>query len=315
MSSGKSVAVAAGILIKPDNSFLLGSRPAGKPYAGYWEFPGGKLEAGETAFDALKRELIEEMGVITTAATPWIVQTFSYPHATVRLHFFRVSGWQGEPTPHEGQQFAWQQPGALSVSPILPANGPILRGLLLPDQLVLSNVAGLGEAAWLQKLAARLAGGLRWLILREPQLPPDAYRTLALTVQPLCRAAGCRLIVHADIALAQQIGADGVQLPARLAATLTERPRGIDWLGVSAHSSAELLQAERIGADYALLGHVTPTASHPDQTPLGWDGFADLVGRGWPFPVYALGGMQQGDTSRSQHLGGHGVAMLSAAWA
>ncbi len=84
----KVVDVAVGVLLRANGQFLLGSRPAGKPYAGYWEFPGGKLEDGETALQALQRELHEEMGITVTAATPWLTQRFVYPHATVRLHFF-----------------------------------------------------------------------------------------------------------------------------------------------------------------------------------------------------------------------------------
>ncbi|WP_035052996.1 Nudix family hydrolase [Andreprevotia chitinilytica] len=314
MSQGKTVNVAAGILIRADGAFLLGSRPAGKPYAGYWEFPGGKLEAGETALDALRRELIEEMGVTVTAATPWIVQTFTYPHATVRLHFFRVTGWQGEPQPHEGQAFAWQRPGQLTVSPILPANGPILRGLILPEVMALSNANGIGTDEWLQRLQDRLAKGLQWLILREPQLATDDYRALAAETLARCRSSGCRVILHGDIELARELGADGVHLPARIAATLERRPRGIDRLGVSTHNAAELAHAQKIGADYALLGHVLDTASHPGETPLGWNDFAGLVGQGWPFPIYALGGMNAGLAATAQTHGGHGVALLSAAW-
>ncbi|GHD65931.1 Nudix family hydrolase [Jeongeupia chitinilytica] len=319
MTAPRITHVAAGILLRPDGTFLLGSRPAGKPYAGYWEFPGGKLEAGETGLDALKRELHEEMGITVTAATPWLVQTFTYPHATVRLQFFRVTGWDGEPQPHEGQSFAWQTPGALNVSPILPANGPILRGLALPPVLALSNAAGLGIDAWLARLDQRLArppgqGGLRWLVLREPQLAADDYRALATGVLDRCRPHGCRVLLHGDLALAQQLGADGVHLPARTAAALLRRPRGIDWLGVSTHDAAELAVAQRVGADYALLGHVAETASHPGQPALGWDGFAALTMAGWPFPVYAIGGMGDDDIATAQAHGGHGVAQLSAAW-
>ncbi|BCL76084.1 hypothetical protein JHS3_18200 [Jeongeupia sp. HS-3] len=314
MTHARITHVAAGILLRPEGGFLLGSRPVGKPYAGYWEFPGGKLEAGETALDALKRELHEEMGIAVTAATPWLVQTFTYPHATVRLQFFRVTAWEGEPQAHEGQAFAWQTPGALNVSPILPANGPILRGLALPPALALSSAGTLGSDAWLARLDERLARGLRWLVLREPQLDPASYRELATTVLARARRHGCRVLLHGDIALAQALGADGVQLPARLAATLAKRPRGIDWLGVSAHNAAELAIAQRIGADYALIGHVRDTASHPGEPALGWDGFAALTGSGWPFPIYAIGGMSDADIATAQVHGGHGVAQLSMAW-
>ena len=94
---------------------LLAQRPAGKAYAGYWEFPGGKLEPGETPRAALDRELAEELGLAVRRAAPWLVQHFRYPHAHVELHFFRVFEWDGEPVGHDGQAFAWQTPGDFDV--------------------------------------------------------------------------------------------------------------------------------------------------------------------------------------------------------
>lgn len=310
----KIVDVAAGILLQADGRFLLASRPPGKPYAGYWEFPGGKLESGESARAALERELMEELGIRITAATPWIVQTFTYPHASVRLHFFRITAWQGEPHPHEGQSFAWQTPGALNVSPILPANGPILRGLVQPTLLAFSNVAELGETEFLRRLDNQLARGPLRLILREPQLDGDAYRALAELVLARIRPNHGTLLLHNQIELARELGAGGVHLPARELAHLAQRPRGLDWIGASVHNPAELAATARLGLDYAVLGHVTPTRSHPDSPPLGWEAFAEMVGQGWPFPVYAIGGMQMKDIERSQQYGGHGIAMLRAFW-
>ncbi|MFZ9257488.1 MAG: NUDIX domain-containing protein [Burkholderiaceae bacterium] len=122
--------VAVGILMKPNGDVLLGSRPEGKPYAGYWEFPGGKVEAGEAVLDALKREFAEEIGVQLLSAEPWCGVEHVYPHAHVRLHFFISREWQGEPRALEGQQLAWQ--GQLQLAPILPATIPLLQWL---DQL------------------------------------------------------------------------------------------------------------------------------------------------------------------------------------
>lgn len=122
--------VAVGILMKPNGDVLLGSRPEGKPYAGYWEFPGGKVEAGEAVLDALKREFAEEIGVQLLSAEPWCGVEHVYPHAHVRLHFFISREWKGEPRALEGQQLAWQ--GQLQLAPILPATIPLLQWL---DQL------------------------------------------------------------------------------------------------------------------------------------------------------------------------------------
>ena len=119
--------VAVGILMRPNGDVLMGQRPEGKPYAGYWEFPGGKVEAGESVIDALKREFAEEIGVRILSAEPWCGVDHVYPHAHVRLHFYISRDWQGEPRGLEGQRLAWQ--GSFEVTPILPATIPLLQAL------------------------------------------------------------------------------------------------------------------------------------------------------------------------------------------
>jgi len=121
----KIVDVAVGILIRADGSFLLTSRPAGKVYAGYWEFPGGKLEAGETVGQALKRELHEELGIEIDAAQLWKVEMVDYPHALVRLNFCKVFDWEGELQMREGQSSSWEQL-PVQVAPVLPGTVPVL---------------------------------------------------------------------------------------------------------------------------------------------------------------------------------------------
>ena len=117
--------VAVGILMKPNGDVLLAQRPAGKPYSGYWEFPGGKVEAEESIFNALKREFLEELGIGIISAEPWCGVEHIYPHAHVRLHFFISREWRGEPQSLEGQAFAWQ--GRVEVGPLLPATIPLLE--------------------------------------------------------------------------------------------------------------------------------------------------------------------------------------------
>ena len=122
--SASPVNVAVGILMKANGDVLLGQRPEGKPYAGYWEFPGGKVEEGEAILDALKREFMEELGVQIISAEPWCGVEHIYPHAHVRLHFYISREWSGEPQSLEGQAFAWQ--GMVAVEPLLPATIPLL---------------------------------------------------------------------------------------------------------------------------------------------------------------------------------------------
>jgi 8-oxo-dGTP diphosphatase len=122
------VQVAVGVLIREDGWFLLTSRPSGKPYAGYWEFPGGKVEQGETTLQALCRELREEIGIEVQTAVAWKVEVVDYPHSLVRLHFFKVTGWSGALQMREQQSFQWQTL-PVSVSPVLPGTVPVLAWL------------------------------------------------------------------------------------------------------------------------------------------------------------------------------------------
>lgn len=124
----KVVDVAVGVLIQADGRFLLTSRPSGKVYQGYWEFPGGKLEQGESVEQALRRELLEEIGISVGEVHPWKVEMVDYPHALVRLHFCKVLDWAGALQMHEGQTFAWQSL-PVSASPILPGTVPVLAWL------------------------------------------------------------------------------------------------------------------------------------------------------------------------------------------
>ena len=337
----KIVEVAAAVLQREDNSFLLAQRPPDKIWAGYWEFPGGKIEPGETPYHALVRELREELGIAVTTAYPWLTRVFAYPHATVRLNFFRVTAWSGELHPHEGQQFAWQrlQPmnpmpkgvlpyaptdawivGAygntpdhhISVSPLLPANAPILRALELPTLYAISNAAELGVEEFMHRLEAALHKGLRLVQLREKSLPHDALRELAQRVVTLAHAHGARVLLNGDVALAQQVGADGVQLTGAQLAELQHRPE-VDWCAASCHSAEELRRAEALGCDFALLSPVLPTKSHPGAAHLGWEKFAEIAA-GASIPVYALGGLTDADMEIAWHHGAHGIALLRQAW-
>jgi 8-oxo-dGTP diphosphatase len=127
------VDVAVGVLVRPDGVFLLTSRPHGKVYAGYWEFPGGKLEAGESVEQALRRELQEELGIEIASALPWKVEMVDYPHALVRLHFCKVFAWTGALQMREAQSFSWERL-PVRVQPVLPGTVPVLEWLAEEQQ-------------------------------------------------------------------------------------------------------------------------------------------------------------------------------------
>jgi 8-oxo-dGTP diphosphatase len=300
------------VLVRGDGRFLLAQRPAGKVYGGYWEFPGGKIEPGEPPTEALARELHEELGLELERATPWITRVYAYPHGTVRLHFFRVRRWRGEPHGREGQAFSWERVEAIGVAPMLPANAPVLRALALPIEYALSNATEAGDEAFLAALQRRLAEGLRFVQLREKTMPRERLARLADRVVRLVRDAGGIVLVNDDEALAREAGADGVHLSAARLAAIAARP-AFDRVGASVHTRAELRRAEHLGADLAVLGPVRPTPSHPGVPPLGWDGF-ERIARDAAIPVFAIGGLAPGDLERAWTHGAHGIAMIRGAW-
>jgi 8-oxo-dGTP diphosphatase len=310
--SGGLVRVAAAVVIRADGSVLLAQRPAGKAYAGYWEFPGGKLEAGESPRVALARELVEELGIVVRHAAPWLVQRFVYPHAHVELHFFRVYAWDGEPFGHDGQAFSWQQPGAFTVAPLLPANTAVLRALTLPPVYGITLAADVGEAAFVAVAERALRAGLRLVQVREKDWPAARQRALVDALLERAHAHGARLLLNGDAATARAWGCDGVHWTAAALAAAAERPPDM-LCAASCHTAADVALAGRLGLDFAVLGPVRPTPTHPDAPTLGWDGFAREVD-GTTLPVYALGGLERADLGVAINHGAHGIALRRAAW-
>ncbi len=308
----KVVDVAAAVITRPDGSFLLGRRAPGTFYPGYWEFPGGKVEPGETPRDALIRELHEELGLKVETAWPWITREHDYEHAHVRLHFFEVPRWFGQITDHIHSALSWQRIDAVSVAPMLPANGPVLAALALPHEYGITHAWEIGAEAQLALLDAALARGLKLIQVREATLADAARRRFAAEVVARAHRHGARVLINHDAQLARELGADGVHLPAAALAQLDARP-DLPLVGASCHTRAELARAAALGIDFAVLGPVKATPSHPDQASLGWTAFSDIVTL-LPMPVFALGGLARSDLESARSAGAHGVAAVRAAW-
>ena len=306
--SSPIIDVAAAVIIRPDGSFLLARRPEGKPYAGYWEFPGGKVEPDESLPHALRRELLEELGIQVEHAYPWITRVFTYTHATMRLRFYRVVKWHGEPHPHEKQELSWQSIEHVVVEPMLPANAPVLRALGLPPVYAITNAAELGVQLSLKQMESALQQGLRLVQVREKGMTRGELRAFAGAVVALAHRHGARVLVNGDVGLSREIDADGVHFPSAQLMNLASRP-DIGWCGASCHNAEELFHAEQLAMDFVVLGPVLPTLSHPGLPALGWQKFAMLI-RDYPLPVYALGGLRREDLITAWKHGGHGIAMM-----
>lgn len=307
------VEVAAAVMLRADGrEFLLAQRPEGKVYAGYWEFPGGKVEPGETVRAALIRELQEELGITVTACSPWLTRQFTYPHATVRLNFWRVTAWEGEigiTAPLEHSAVEWQETGAAAtVAPILPANDPILKALSLPTMMAITNAEQEGTERQLERLEEALSGGLRLIQIRDKGWPPAQRLWFAEAVCRLARGHGALVVINDDEAIARQVGADGVHLSAARLLACTQRP-DFAWVGASCHDAAEIIRAGELGLDYALLGPVLATPTHPEASGLGWPEFARRLA-GNTLPTLALGGMKPEMLADAQTHGAHGIALM-----
>ena len=298
------VEVAAAVIERPDGSFLLAQRPAGKVYAGWWEFPGGKVEAGEAPGRALARELHEELGIEARVAYPWITRMHVYEHATVRLNFFRVVEWTGEPRGRENQALLWQRHDAPMASPMLPANAPVLASLALPLEYAITDAQALGAAEQLARVEARMKGGLRLIQVRDKG---NWERSRLIdVVASMARQYGARVLVNGGPAV------DGIHLSAAQLMTMRTRPEA-GLAAASCHTVHELGHAMAIGLDFVVLGPVRATSSHPGAPVLGWDGFREIA-EGASIPVYAIGGLKPGDLDAARRAGAHGLAMIRGSW-
>jgi len=291
------VEVAAAVIQRPDGAFLLAQRPPGKVYAGWWEFPGGKIEAGEPAAAALRRELHEELGIDVRTAYPWITREHVYEHASVRLRFFRVTAWNGEPHPRERQSIRWQRLDAPMAEPMLPANAPVLASLALPWEYAISDASRFG----IERIRERLEQGLKLLQVREPSMPEEEKNRFTRQVLALAHRYGCKVLVKSAFP-----GADGLHVTASQLMILERKPAGL--VAASCHTRKELDRAMQLDLDFAVLGPIRDKAPE-----LGWKGFSELA-RGASIPVYAIGGLVRGDLEEAWAAGAHGLAMIRGAW-
>lgn len=308
------VRVVAAVIFDSAGRVLLTRRHDHLHQGGLWEFPGGKLEPGETVAQALRREIREELGLELSGHRPLIAVRHRYPDRAVLLDVHRVTEYRGEPVGREGQPLVWVAPEALADYPMPAADRPVVTALNLPDRCLVTGPDARHSAQFLQRLDLALARGIRLVQLRTPELSVGELRSLALQARELCRAHGARLLINGPPELDLEVDADGVHLNSWRLMELSERPVPAKRLAAaSCHTAEELAQASRLGLDFALLSPVLLSASHPEATPLGWDRFAELVA-GAALPVYALGGMTEEHLPTAWEHGAQGIAAIGALW-
>jgi 8-oxo-dGTP diphosphatase len=308
----KNLIVAVAVIRRKDGRILFAKRPAGKACAGEWEFPGGKIEAGETPFQALHREIEEELAINISHARPWITVRHSYPHAQVLLHFFIVTNWSGKEHGREGQQLSWQDISDISISPMLAANAPVIRALGLPDVYSISCAKTLGEEEFFRRLPNMIDKGMRLLQIREKEMTACQLKRFVDQLLPITVPAGVITLINSSMPAQQIKRFSGVHLTSSHLMELDQRP-DFELVAASCHNQLELNQAIKLGLDFVVLSPVLKTASHPDAIPLGISGMRKIIAE-CPIPVYALGGMSIDQLHEMQSHGAHGIAMMRNAW-
>lgn len=305
--------VAVAVVFNAAGQVLWGCRPEGKPYAGYWEFPGGKVEPDETVWQALVRELKEELDITALGGGPWFRIEHDYEHANVRLHLYRVWHFEGTPKSLEQQPFTWASLDSSDLSPILPATEPLLPKLAQPTVMALSNYEAGFEAC-----AERLERGLNatklpvYVQFREKTLSGDALIQAFEHCYGLCQKTGQAMLLNSDTWVNLREHLDALPCPLHLtqAHLLSGQFQDLQCAGASVHDAGSLRIAFDRGLSYAVLGAVKQTTSHPEQSGLGWERFLEIT-QAARLPVFAIGGLAGHDIPDARLHGAHGIAMLS----
>lgn len=308
------VHVAVAAIVNENNEVLIARRPDHVHQGGLWEFPGGKLEAGESTEQALRREIDEELGIHIDQAQPLIQIIHHYHDKSVLLDVCRVSGFTGTPRGREGQPVRWQHIDDLCPEEFPAANAPIIRALQLPAHYVIT-----GEFTDHDDLNSRLQrilqAGARLIQLRvKNEVMGKSMAELAAGAYALCDRYGARLLINTGVDEFIPETAHGLHLSSGRLMNCNARPVDAKLLlSVSCHNEDELHQAQKLGADIILLSPVKETSSHPGVPGIGWRRFAALVSK-VNSPVYALGGMSPADVDDARRAGGQGIAAISAFW-
>ena len=313
MTAPRSIQVVAGVITDPRGRILLTRRKEDSELAGLWEFPGGKIEPGESPEQALRRELLEEVGLEVEVGTPVIRVPQLYPSKRLTLDVRHVTVRSGHARGCEGQALTWVAPEKLRQYSMPHADLPVVAALTQPAEYAITPDidAPFDEIAierWVVRALALCAVPRRRVQLRSPQAPRDRF---ALAIERLLERLGSQqvqLLVNRDTELAAQFGL-GLHWCAVQLHQATERPSisSQQPLAVSCHHLADLERAQSLQCDFAVLSPVLATQTHPTATPLGWDGFAGLREH-VSLPLYALGGLQPDDLVTARYHGAQGIA-------
>lgn len=307
------VHVAVGVIVAEDGKILIAKRSDQVHQGGLWEFPGGKVEQGETLLDALKRELREELAIEVVATQPLIQIRHDYGDKIVLLDVHKVIRFTGDARGNEGQPLQWVEAKDLRNFSFPAANHPIVTAINLPQQLLITGDF-ISRGDFFARTEQALQKGIRLVQLRLPNAADIA--PLLQDFVALCESYSAQLQVNAtpDLFLSLIQCSAGLHLNSKNLLQCSARPVANSiLLSASCHNEHELLHAQKIGVDFICLSPVQATRSHPGQREMGWESFAHLVEHAI-VPVFALGGMRSSNLPQALTSGAQGIAGISEWW-
>ena len=312
-SATKVVHVVVGVIKGSQNKILIAKRPAHVHQGGRWEFPGGKVENDESAEDALRRELQEELSIQIKKFCSLRKIRHDYQDKSVLLDIYLVDRFLGDAHGCEGQPIKWVSIDQLKYFSFPEANRAIINMLTLPEFCLITGKFDSPDD-FFEKLRSSLERGIRLVQLRINELGLQEQEEIARKSYELCQQYDALLLVKPSLGNMPGLDVAGMHLTSQQLFAYVQRPVAKEkLLSASVHNLTELVRAEKLQADFILLSPVLHTTSHPDAEPLGWDKFEVIVEK-VNCPVFALGGVDESDLLQAKRCGAHGIAAISALW-
>lgn len=309
LSESKVLHIAVGVIKDSSGQILIALRREHAHQGGLWEFPGGKVEQGESVQQALVRELKEELNISVQNMLPLIQVKHQYSDLKVLLDVWTIQGFSGEAMALEGQKIQWVLPDHLTNFSFPAANYSILNAVRLTDEYAILNCVD--ENVLAAQFNRLLANGVKMIQVRIKTLAEHTVVKFFQWAKPLAKKNGVLLLVNSAVKGAKRSHVDGFHLTAIDLLALKKRPARFSWIAASCHNQLELQHAEIIGVDFVVLAPVLKTETHADTKPLGWDKFIALT-KTANLPVFALGGLKRVDKVKAKRFGAQGIAGISA---
>jgi len=305
----KTIKAVVGVLYNDKQQILIAKRQSHQFMGGFWELPGGKIEAQELNQEALVRELKEELGIIATELTLHQTMVHEYPQRRVELYIYTIEQYQNVPQGVEGQELAWSNIDTLSSFNLLPTMKAFINSITLPKKYWITPSSNHQTDSWMAKFDEKMTQDISLVQLRSKSTLDVDFIT---EINRRCKQNNVKLLLNTINKSFNESYCDGWHMTTNEMLALERRPCAQDkLLGASTHNLDEALKAQDLGVDFVVISPVQATKTHPDALPIGWH-TAQEVASNLNIPVYFLGGMSLDDLNKALEIGAQGIAGVSA---